>query len=245
MDISKVESFLGLTIGKDILKSAIGDGAEFDLIYEAMLNEQIENVKSTDNESGTNEENSTLASKGYGQKLENIPLKIRKESIQTGELLLENVSNTTSVNNSVSNLNNYSVENSSVNMDDIYSAVDKYCNEYGVDKNLVLAIIKQESNFNPNAVSSAGAKGLMQIMDFNLEAYNVNNPFDINENIEAGVKHIKSYLDMYDGNVEMALMAYNAGPGTVQRRGVTSLSDLYKMPEETQNYVANIMTQLA
>ena len=85
----------------------------------------------------------------------------------------------------------------------------------------------------------------MQIMDINLEAYEVNNPFDINENIEAGVKHIKSYLDMYDGNVEMALMAYNAGPGTIQRRGVTSLSDLYKMPEETQNYVAKIMTQLA
>lgn len=238
MDISKVESFLGLTIGKDVLKSAIGDGPEFDLIYEAMLNEQMENVKSTDNE-----ENSIFTSKGYGQKLENIPLKIRKESIQTGELLLEKIDN--SVNNSVSNLNNYPVENSSVNMDDIYSAVDKYCNEYGVDKNLVLAIIKQESNFDPNAVSSAGAKGLMQIMDFNLEAYDVNNPFDINENIEAGVKHIKSYLDMYDGNVEMALMAYNAGPGTVQRRGVTSLSDLYKMPEETQNYVVKIMTQLA
>ena len=85
----------------------------------------------------------------------------------------------------------------------------------------------------------------MQIMDFNLESYGVNNPFDIDENIEAGVKHIKSYLDMYDGNVEMALMAYNSGPGTVQRRGVTSLNDLYKMPEETQNYVTKIMKQLA
>ena len=85
----------------------------------------------------------------------------------------------------------------------------------------------------------------MQLMDFNSEAYGVNNPFDIDENINAGVQHIKSYLDLYDGNVEMALMAYNAGPGTVERRGVNSVSDLYKMPEETQNYVTKIMGQLA
>ncbi|MBD7915949.1 lytic transglycosylase domain-containing protein [Clostridium sp. Sa3CUN1] len=208
-----------------------------------MLNSQMENIKS-DNE---NSEESIFTSKGYGQSLENIPLKIRKEEIQTGELLLETISDD-SYNSSISTLNNnldtYSLEDTSVSVEDIYSTVDKYCNKYGVDKNLVLAIIKQESNFNPNAVSSAGAKGLMQIMDFNLESYGVNDPFDIDENIEAGVKHIKSYLDMYDGNVEMALMAYNAGPGTVQRRGVTSLNDLYKMPAETQNYVAKIMKQL-
>ncbi|WP_243190660.1 lytic transglycosylase domain-containing protein [Clostridium gallinarum] len=243
MDISNIENFLGLTIEKEILKKAIGDGAEFDLVYEAMLNSQMENIKS-DNE---NSEESIFTSKGYGQSLENIPLKIRKEEIQTGELLLETISDD-SYNSSISTLNNnldtYSLEDTSVSVEDIYSTVDKYCNKYGVDKNLVLAIIKQESNFNPNAVSSAGAKGLMQIMDFNLESYGVNDPFDIDENIEAGVKHIKSYLDMYDGNVEMALMAYNAGPGTVQRRGVTSLNDLYKMPAETQNYVAKIMKQL-
>ena len=241
MDISNIENFLGLTIGKEILKQAIGDGAEFDLVYEAMLNSQMENIKS-DNE---NSEESIFTSKGYGQSLKNIPLKIRKEQIQTGESLLEAISNTSTNSSNLDNsLDAYSLEDNSVSMEDIYSTVDKYCNKYGVDKNLVLAIIKQESNFNPNAVSSAGAKGLMQIMDFNLESYEVENPFDIDENIEAGVKHIKSYLDMYDENIEMALMAYNAGPGTVERRGVTSLSDLYKMPEETQNYVAKIMTQL-
>ncbi|MBS5950184.1 MAG: lytic transglycosylase domain-containing protein, partial [Clostridium sp.] len=116
--------------------------------------------------------------------------------------------------------------------------------KYGVDKNLVLAIIKHESNFDPNVVSSAGAKGLMQLMDFNSEAYGLTNPFDIDQNINAGVQHIKSYLDLYDGNVELALMAYNAGPGTVSRRGVNSIDDLYKMPQETQNYVTKIMKQL-
>ncbi|MCF0146818.1 MAG: lytic transglycosylase domain-containing protein [Clostridium sp.] len=242
MNISKVEDFLGLTISKDVLKQAIGDGPEFDLVYETMLNDKMENMNSKDN-SNSNESSFTYTALGSGQRLEDIPLRIRTEPIQTGEIILE-------ANNKIdSNINSddakiYYYENASVDMDKIYNAVDKYSSKYGVDKNLVLAIIKQESNFNPNAVSSAGAKGLMQLMDFNSEAYGVKNPFDIDENIEAGVKHIKSYLDSYNGNVEMALMAYNAGPGTVARRGVNSPSDLYKMPEETQNYVPKIMSQL-
>ena len=243
MNISKVEDFLGLTISKEVLKKAMGDGPEFDLVYEIMINSQIENMKSDENQESKDDNSYSYTASGSGQRLDDIPLRIRTVPIQTGELVLES-SNT--VNNSVDN--NYEVylqDNSSVDMDKIYSAVDKYSSQYGVDKNLVLAIIKQESNFNPNAISSAGAKGLMQLMDFNSEAYGVKNPFDIEENINAGVKHIKSYLDMYNGNVEMALMAYNAGPGTVSRRGVTSASDLYKMPEETQNYVPKIMGQLA
>lgn len=245
MDISKVEDFLGLTISKEILKKAVGEGSEFDLIYETMLSDKIENMNSNDNSENSKDTSYTYTASGSGQRLDNIPLRIRTEPIQTGELILENnnkLDNNTNIN---SNSRIYSSEDDSVDMEKIYNTVDKYSSEYGVDRNLVLAIIKQESNFNSNAVSSAGAKGLMQLMDFNSEAYGVNNPFDIDENIEAGVKHIKSYLNMYDGNVEMALMAYNAGPGTIERRGVKSSSDLYKMPEETQNYVPKIMGQLA
>ena len=243
MNISKVEDFLGLTISKEVLKKAMGDGPEFDLVYETMINSQIENMKFDENQESKDDNSYSYTASGSGQRLDDIPLRIRTVSIQTGELVLES-SNT--VNNTVdNNFEVYLQDNSSVDMDKIYSAIDKYSSQYGVDKNLVLAIIKQESNFNPNAISSAGAKGLMQLMDFNSEAYGVKNPFDIEENINAGVKHIKSYLDMYNGNVEMALMAYNAGPGTVSRRGVTSPSDLYKMPEETQNYVPKIMGQLA
>lgn len=247
MNIPKVEDFLGLTMSKDILKKAIGDGPEFDLVYETMLNDKMENMTSEDNSKSDDENSYTYTASGSGQRLEDIPLKIRTEPILTGELLLEVNNKIDTIENIDNNSNNskiYSSENTSSNMDEIYNTVDKYANKYGVDKNLILAIIKQESNFNPNAVSSAGAKGLMQLMDFNSEAYGVKNPFDIDENINAGVKHIKSYLDKYNGNVEMALMAYNAGPGTVARRGVNSASDLYKMPEETQNYVPKIMSQI-
>ena len=245
MDITKVNEFLALTISKDVLKSAVGDGAEFELIYETVLNSSLENMSLSDDEKSTDENLYSYIGSTSTQSLEDIPLVLRSTPIQTGEIYLQGVSE---ANNNISSSSNYELnlsENESYDMDEIYNAVDKYSAQYGVDKDLILAIIKQESNFNPNAVSSAGAKGLMQLMDFNSEAYGVNNPFDIDENINAGVKHIKSYLDLYDGNVEMALMAYNAGPGTVERRGVNSVSDLYKMPEETQNYVTKIMGQLA
>ena len=244
MNIPKVEDFLGLTISKDVLKEAIGDGPEFDLVYETMLKDKMENMNSENSSKNSENDSYTYTASGSGQRLEDIPLRIRTESIKTGELLLEvskKIDNNASIDN---NSKIYSSENTSADMDKIYASVDKYSSKYGVDKNLILAIIKQESNFNPNAESGVGAKGLMQLMDFNSEAYGVKNSFDIDENINAGVKHIKSYLDKYNGNVEMALMAYNAVPGTMARRGVNSPSDLYKMPEETQNYVPKIMSQL-
>ena len=126
-------------------------------------------------------------------------------------------------------------------MQRIYSAVNKYSEEFGVDPNLVLAVIKAESNFNPNVVSSAGAMGLMQLMPVNCEEDGVSDPFNVEDNIRGGVKQLRGHINRYNGDIEMALMAYNAGQGTVKRRGVTSADDLYKMPKETQNYVPKVM----
>jgi hypothetical protein len=238
VNISKVEEFMGSVVSKEALKKAIGDGPEFDIVYEALLNSNEENIFNSNNE----ESSESYIPAAVGQKLENIPLRIRTEPIKTGELYLNRTNSDTSLNISFDNLYTDLSQDTTVDVEKIYSTVDKYSQKYGVDKNLVLAIIKQESNFNPNAVSSAGAKGLMQLMDFNSEAYGLTNPYDIDQNIEAGVKHIKSYLDMYNGNLEMALMAYNGGPGTMERRGVKSASDLYKMPQETQNYVPKILS---
>ncbi|WP_042275402.1 lytic transglycosylase domain-containing protein [[Clostridium] dakarense] len=123
----------------------------------------------------------------------------------------------------------------------IEDAVNISSKKYGVDANLIKAIIKVESNFNPNTVSSAGAKGLMQLMPENIRDLGIKNPLDIEENIDGGTRHIKEYLDRYHGNVEMALMAYNGGPTRMMRRGVTSIEHIYKMPRETQNYVPKVM----
>lgn len=123
----------------------------------------------------------------------------------------------------------------------IEEAISTSSKKYGVDENLIRAIIKVESNFNPNVVSSAGAKGLMQLMPENCKDLGVENPFDIKQNIDGGTRHIKEYLDKYNGNVEMALMAYNGGPTRMAKRGVTSIEHIYKMPKETQNYVPKVM----
>ena len=83
--------------------------------------------------------------------------------------------------------------------------------------------------------------GLMQLMPVNCEEDGVSDPFNVEDNIRGGVKQLRGHINRYNGDIEMALMAYNAGQGTVKRRGVTSVDDLYKMPKETQNYVPKVM----
>lgn len=138
------------------------------------------------------------------------------------------------------NLDNININNLS-EKDRIEKAINDFSKKYGVDSKLIKSIIKIESNFDPNVSSSAGAKGLMQLMPENCKSLGVTNPFNIEQNIDGGIRHIKEYLDKYDGNIEMALMAYNGGPTRMMNRGVNSIEDLYKMPRETQNYVPKVM----
>ena len=142
--------------------------------------------------------------------------------------------------NDISGIDTSYYENT--DLSEIYDTVNKYASMYDVDPALVLAVIKAESNFDANATSGAGAIGLMQVMDFNLESLGVVNGYDIDENIRAGVSILKGYLDDCNGDIAMALMAYNAGPGTMMNRGVISSEHLYKMPLETQNYVPKVLS---
>ena len=114
--------------------------------------------------------------------------------------------------NSINSSNNVEISNSNLTQkQQIEDAVLKASRKYGVDANLIKAVIKTESNFKVNAVSSAGAKGLMQIMPANFKSLGITNPFDIYQNIDGGTKLLKEYMDRYNGDVEMALMAYNGG----------------------------------
>ena len=117
---------------------------------------------------------------------------------------------------------------------EIDAAIDKAAEKNGVNANLVRALIKQESNFNPSAVSNKGAMGLMQLMPGTARQLGVSDPFDPQQNVDAGVKHLKQLLDTYHGDVRLGLAAYNAGEGAVARnKGVPPY-------RETQDYVKRI-----
>lgn len=122
--------------------------------------------------------------------------------------------------------------------EDLYSIFEEAAQTFGVSVNLLTAIGRAESNFNTNAVSSAGAVGIMQLMPETAASLGVTNSYDARDNIMGGAKYIAQLLEKYSGNTSLALAAYNAGSGNVDKYG--------GIPPftETQNYVKKVLSYM-
>lgn len=125
-------------------------------------------------------------------------------------------------------------ENMSYN-GDFNNIIEAAAKKYNISSSIIKSVIKAESNFNPTVVSSAGAMGLMQLMPGTAASLDVDDAFDPVQNIDGGVRFLKDMLEKFGGSLELALAAYNAGPGNVVKYG--------GIPpfQETQGYVKKIM----
>ncbi|MBI3593126.1 MAG: lytic transglycosylase domain-containing protein [Nitrospirae bacterium] len=122
-----------------------------------------------------------------------------------------------------------------VNREVFHNVAEEKAKQHNIDPRLVKAVIRAESNWNPDAVSPKGALGLMQLMPATASVMGVGNPFDPAENIDGGIRYLKYLLEKFNGNLTLALAAYNAGPRMVEKNGVVP-----SIPE-TVAYVKRVM----
>ena len=182
----------------------------------------------------------SAAGYGFGESLYGYPLPPYADALRAGALYSSNLLPL------LIGLESASSAGSVEGAETLYDALIRQSAErYGLDPAFVKAVVRTESAFNPYAVSRAGAKGLMQLMDATARSLGVDDPFDPAQNVAGGTRYLAWLLGKYDGNVKAALAAYNAGPGRIERLGILTDEAFDEkrslLPEETQDYVAKVL----
>ncbi|MBX0359652.1 lytic transglycosylase domain-containing protein [Halobacillus sp. Nhm2S1] len=210
MDVSKIQLMFqmqAMSMLGNRNSSNLSNGMQ-DMTFQSLLREAMEQSFRASVPSSP----SRLSHPGQSPLAYQVPV-----SVEKSQGMVNDISNVTSGNANVDQL------------------IKKASARYGVDEKLVRSVVKAESNFDAGVVSYAGAQGLMQLMPATAKGLGVTDPFDPEQNLMGGTKYLRQMLDRYDGNTELALAAYNAGPGNVDKYdGVPPF-------RETQNYISKIL----
>ncbi len=241
----ELQSMQSLTTQNDTSSHPLSSSSSlFSELIENLLNEQTTNTANPFNELGA------------ANSPQNVLSMLQSNGTSTGGASTNPYLATFLLNGSVAPFNNPNVGNSDVSplapyitdytgqqaYTDVLVNAEKYrdvitqaAQTYNLPEKLIAAVIKQESNFNPNVVSSAGASGLMQLMPTTAKYLGVTDREDPEQNIMGGAKYLRQMLDQFDNDISTALAAYNAGPGNVKKYG--------GIPpfKETQNYVTKVL----
>lgn len=203
--------------------------------FEDMLKEEKATAGSKETSDTTDAEETITATENSTKTSSSRQSVVYKDPITGKEVVYEDVAQTETIVTSKTASSIKTTETADSMKTTKYDAYFKAAaKKYNVSESLLKAIAKAESNFNANDVSSSGAMGVMQLMPFTAESLGVKDPFDPEQNIMGGAKCIAQKLKEFDGDVKLALAAYNAGSGAVKRCG--------GMPSYTKSYVSKVLS---
>jgi soluble lytic murein transglycosylase-like protein len=242
-EISKIDALIQQRVAESSGHEKVVKNDKTDFVFNDMLNASIEKNKGNkvglDASNSLSREKLKLIAEIIKVQLKSTFLSFGNESeekssnLNIEDLLLNVLNNSSLIDSQVSKIKQPAPVMSDSKSHNIENVINEASEKYKVNPDLIRSVIRAESNFDPDATSSKGAMGLMQLMPETAKDLGVKKPYDISENVMGGTNYLKTLLERYEGKTDLALAAYNWGMGNLERNPD-------KLPRETRDYIAKI-----